>query len=301
MKRFSKLGKSRQASVFVIALLGLTTVIVLGKLNYGCNWTGFGQCATLKQSNEEIRPRKTLWDWMGLLIVPTVLAVGGVLYSRTEKQNEQRRADDNQQEAMLSAYLDRISNLLLEHDLLDEEESANVSAKNVALGWTSMILPRLSGQRKGVILQFLYGANLLNKDSPVMTLGDMDFSDMELNAWLEGIYLNGVNMKNADLEGCYFWGADLSATYLEGANLEKANLGEVNLENSWLEGANLKTFSISGNLRGARLKNADLTGTDLSSVDLSGADLQGAKATQEQLSQALSLRGATMPDGSKYE
>src|SRR5688572_21624066 len=206
---------------------------------------------------------------MNLLIVPVVLAVGGLLYNRAEKQNEQRRADESLQEAVLSAYLDRISNLLLNNNLRDKK--GNTAARDAALGWTTMVLPRLNGERKGVVLQFLYGANLLNKDDPVLLLGDVDLSGISIHAWLENIYLNGANMEKANLEGCYFWGANLSAAYLEGANLENANLGEVNLENAWLEEANLKTFSMSGNLKGAHLKNANLAQTDLSGVDLSGA------------------------------
>lgn len=293
-------GETRKTMLALgIALLGLGAVVALAQIGYGCDWTGFGRCVVMKQRNEEVRPEKTLWDWLNLLIVPVVLAGGGILYNRAEKKNEQRRADDSLQENALSAYLDRISNLLVNNNL--RSENADTAARDVALGWTTMVLPRLSGERKGVVLQFLHGANLINKDDPVLSLGDVDLSGMILHAWLEDIYLNGANMAKANLEGCYFWGADLSATDLEGANLENANLGEVNLENALLEKANLKTFSISGNLRGAHLKNADLTGTDLNGVDLSRADLQGAKVTPDQLDQALSLKGAIMPTGLRHE
>jgi hypothetical protein len=52
-----------------------------------------------------------------------------------------------------------------------------------------------------------------------------------------------------------------------------------------------------------RLMETDLSGADLSRADLSEADLGGAKGiTNEQLEQqARSLKGATMPDGQKYE
>lgn len=297
MTHFIKPNLLKPLIIILLASLGLVFVVILTKIDYGCDWTGFGHCITQKQEDTEVRPSKTLWDWMNLLIVPFVLAIGGILYSRVEKQIEQNRNDENIQETVLSTYLERISSLLLENNLGDED--IHTPARDVALGWTMMVMPRLNGRRKGVALQFLYGSNLLNKENPILTLGDVNLDGISLNAWLEGIYLNGASMKNADLEGCYLWGSDLSATYLEGANLEKANLGEINLENAFLEGANLKTFSISGNLKGVRLKNADLRGTDLSCVDLSEADLEGAKVTQEQLSQALSLENAILPDGSK--
>ena len=56
--------------------------------------------------------------------------------------------------------------------------------------------------------------------------------------------------------------ADLIAAILTGANLRDANLGKANLE---------------------------------------GANLSGANVTSEQLDKATSLKGATMPDGTKHE
>ena len=53
---------------------------------------------------------------------------------------------------------------------------------------------------------------------------------------------------------------------------------------------------------GANLSNASLNNADLSNADLSDADLSGAKGiTNEELElQAASLKGATMPNGSKH-
>jgi hypothetical protein len=44
----------------------------------------------------------------------------------------------------------------------------------------------------------------------------------------------------------------------------------------------------------------DLHEADLQGADLQEANLQGAKVTEEQLADMRSLRGATMPDGSKH-
>jgi hypothetical protein len=59
----------------------------------------------------------------------------------------------------------------------------------------------------------------------------------------------------------------------------------------------------SADLSVADLSGATLTSADLSFADLSGADLSVARGvTNEELDQqALSLEGATMPDGQKYE
>src|ERR1700686_232324 len=94
---------------------------------------------------------KTVWDWLQLLIVPLVLAVVALLFQvaniRAERQitNERYQKDqqiakqryeqdqqialDKQREDLLQAYLDRISELLLEKDLRTSplEEVRNVA------------------------------------------------------------------------------------------------------------------------------------------------------------------------------
>lgn len=55
------------------------------------------------------------------------------------------------------------------------------------------------------------------------------------------------------------------------------------------------------NLGKRDLAGAHLSGADLRAADLSGADLTGATVTDEQLAQARSLQGATMPDGTVHE
>jgi uncharacterized protein YjbI with pentapeptide repeats len=56
-------------------------------------------------------------------------------------------------------------------------------------------------------------------------------------------------------------------------------------------------------LKGADLRGADLSGADLSSANLRDADLSDAIGfTEEQLEgEARTLKGATMPNGQKYE
>src|SRR5215210_317839 len=63
----------------VAALLGLITAItlvVIGGYIYRWEWTGF--------------IGKTLWDWMKLLVVPIILALGGLLITQMERLNAAR-------------------------------------------------------------------------------------------------------------------------------------------------------------------------------------------------------------------
>lgn len=69
-----------------------------------------------------------------------------------------------------------------------------------------------------------------------------------------------------------------------------------------LQGAMLAGPNPSGaDLMEASLYRADLRGAKLHQSDLSGANLSGEKVTAEQLAQAKSFKGATLPDGSVHE
>jgi uncharacterized protein YjbI with pentapeptide repeats len=81
-------------------------------------------------------------------------------------------------------------------------------------------------------------------------------------------------------------------TFLHGAGLIGTGTPAVALTGADLQGVALPR----ADLRGADLREASLQG-----AHLSGADLRGAWVTDEQLADTVSLQGATMPDGQKYE
>jgi uncharacterized protein YjbI with pentapeptide repeats len=169
---------------------------------------------------------------------------------------------------------------------------------------------------------------------PILRLNDIDLSQTELNPHtkltfddLESIILCGAKLREVNLSGANLRNADLRDADLSGAHLRKATPqdseeipGEHQNEyrkairgrsasglletEAKLSRANLSKANLNrANLSKADLSGADLSGADLSGADLSGADLRDAQAiTNEELEQqALSLKGATMPNGQKYE
>jgi uncharacterized protein YjbI with pentapeptide repeats len=156
---------------------------------------------------------------------------------------------------------------------------------------------------------------------PILRLNDIDFSLTKRTA--------DTKLTFDDLRGIILRGAKLSKVNLSGANLSDADLSDADLSQALLRKATpedsekipgesqneyekakageattklLKTDLSRANLRGANLSGADLSGADLSGADLSGANLFEATGitTKELEDQALSLKGATMPDGSKH-
>ena len=185
------------------------------------------------------------------------------------RELEERRAQEN----ALPAYLDQMVRLLNDKDRPLRMAEGGDEGSILAKGRTLSVLPRLDGERKARVLQFLYETGLIIKDRPVVDL---------LGADLREANLRGANLREADLNGANLGGADLREADLNGANLREVNL-------HWAD------------LIAADLSGAYLGMTDLSLTDLSGADLRNVKdLTVGQLDQAYSLEGATMPDGSKH-
>ncbi len=197
----------------------------------------------------------TLWDWLKLLVVPAVIAGGGIWFNRQQHERELAIAEQRAQDEALQAYLDEMSQLLTDKDRPLCPAKEHEGARTLARARTLTVLAKLDGERKWSVLMFLQEAELISiKDGPVVSL-----------KW---------------------------------ANLQDADLGEV-----VLEGADLRETKLQcAFLCAARLAKADLSGANLAEADLSGADLSDARGlTEEQLSKAATLEGATMPDGQRLK
>ena len=99
----------RTSVIIIVSVLVIALVVVL-TLGYWFNWPGVGvnggypkiSTATdikpLPQKitkTEEQQPVKTLWDWMQLLIIPLVLAIGGTRPSHPREPQRHRSHDDH--------------------------------------------------------------------------------------------------------------------------------------------------------------------------------------------------------------
>ena len=221
-------------------------------------------------------------DLLRITIVP--LTVGGAvpllnwLQKRRELDVESRRTQD----VALLAYLDKMSELLIDKNLhakSNEYDQTRVAARARTLA----VLGQLDGERKRTVLLFLREARLINKEKFVNHDTNVIYHPRYVG--LDGANLEGANLGGARListdreEPISLKGAVLAGANLEGAVLEKADLGGADLRNA--------------NLRAAVLKGADLSHADLS---------HATGVTVDELEQqARSLAGATMPDGTIHD
>jgi uncharacterized protein YjbI with pentapeptide repeats len=275
---------------------------------------------------------KAVSDNAGL--IGALVALGGVFTTQLVSiALEDRRT----REAALQNYFERVGKLLTEKSLYNDGPDRNLVA--VVRAQTLAVLEGLDPHRKRILLQFLYESGLIHKDKTVVSLaaanlGRADLSGADLSgADLSGADLRGADLsraslskadlrtadlRTADMSEATLYKADLSRAVLTGTTLSKAKLSNVDLSKAFLIGTDLIEAILSGaDLRGADLSRANLSrvrmrkailsatnlsGTNLSHADLSRTNLSGAKGlNNEQLEQrAASLKGATMPDGSKH-
>lgn len=336
-----KIHPARTTFMALLAVVIVLIVLIFLGYIFNWDWTGLNGYKTISTATSlppkitttiTYQPGKTLWDWLQLLIIPAVLAVAGYVInlsiSRGEQAATEQRAQsereaaekrsitereislDNQREAALKEYIDEMSELLLHENLLGSDEDDKV--RIIARVRTITILYQLDARRIGYVFSFLRESKLMhaNPNDSIISLANAQLNKINFRqAIVEGVNLSRVKMDEANLSDAEFFLTDLSKAHLVSANLCEATLDAVNLSGALLMGANLSGASLlMTNLSKAILLGANLSGayfnqTNLREADLTGANLKDAIdiSVKELEMQAKSLKGATMPDGSKHD
>jgi uncharacterized protein YjbI with pentapeptide repeats len=211
---------------------------------------------------------KTAWHWLNLVGISSAIALVGWIVTRKQRERDEAVALEQAQDGALRAYLDQMSNLMIDQKLLtqrngsngdtrtkmlnrartsvatllgvvQEEEPENPSVRGVAQARTIAILLGLDGEHKRRPLKLVYELGLIHRHDSV------------------------IELKNAGLDH-----ANLSELTLRGANLRCVDLRATDLSGSDLSGSDLWLADLRGaDLRGADLKDADLTNTNFLAYD----------------------------------
>ena len=259
----------------------------------------------------------TVRNWLELLVVPLVLLGIGLLFQIQQNEVEERRLEAAQhieeqraQDEALQTYLEQIGQMLLDKDRPLRQSKEGDEVQLLARARTVTILRRLDSARNRDILQFLREARLVpsNKyeiQEHIVRLDNSNLSKADLRgANLDSFDLHGTDLSGADLRDARLPWSYLPYAKLNGANLRGAYLrgdpdqsGDADLSDADLSDANLSEADLSYD----NLSSANLQGANLTDAVLRGTNLSNAKVTSEQLAEAKSLEGATMPNGQKYE
>ena len=216
----------RTTLISVAVLLALAVVALLGV----ALWKVLGIYIDPQTATE----RKYLVQSFVIVVVGGIwLLVGcgvvGVLYLsrrnlRRQLELEVQRAQEN---ALPAAYLNQMVRLLNDKDRPLRRSQRGDEVSILAKGLTLRVLPKLDGESKARVLQFLYETGLIIKGRQVVDL---------LGADLRGADLRAADLRGADLSKANLHWADLIS-----ANLREAYVGRADLSGADLSGADMRS------------------------------------------------------------
>ncbi|MHA2403559.1 MAG: pentapeptide repeat-containing protein, partial [Candidatus Kariarchaeaceae archaeon] len=258
----------------VLAVLVIITIIALalhGRYILGVwpDWTGFGEyIGPDLGGNKEFRYAKTLWDWLGLLVIPAILVLGAWGFDQLARSREQRIATDQQKEDALQKYLDKMAELLLDKELLLKKP--NDPVVDIAQVRTVTTLKILDKERRSILFQFLRDSNLADFILVNASLAGIDLSNIDLSS----INLTEADLRNVNLERSRY---NRETKWPD--KFDYKNMFSIGPEAN-LNGKNLSNFTlIDADLQKTKLNEAELNDANLSGADLTGAELTGADLT----------------------
>ena len=300
----------------------LITVLILLGLVLGYTvlepYTNFGQ--------------RRAWDWLKLGGVSLAVALVGWLFTREQRARQEQVTLEQTQDEALAAYLDQMSNLMIDHRLgIASQEGKDgdlqPSVWRVAQARTLAVLLMMDADHKRRPLKLVYELGVItNGEDSTLKLKNAALDHANLSELsLRDANLRGADLRAANLVGVDLSGSDLSEADLRGANLRGANLSGINgtranllpydernperwslhhlemridLNEEDLRRRKHLTITKTTNLREAvlieaQLSDAWLGDVDLRRADLSGADLAGANLRGANLTRA-DLSGADL-------
>jgi hypothetical protein len=183
--------EERNLTLIAIGVSVTAIIVLLAIAGARRSWTGF--------------QGKTVWDFLQLLIVPLMLVAISLVFSlqqdarqqRVEDQRadaEQKLAEQRAQDEALQAYLDQMSQLLLDRKLLEAEQGDPVYT--LAKARTSTVILRLDAEHNESVAHFLINSGLAVRSEASASL----LSEITLKQ----ATLSGANLSNADLSGAYY-------------------------------------------------------------------------------------------------
>ncbi|MCA9919612.1 MAG: pentapeptide repeat-containing protein [Anaerolineales bacterium] len=260
-------------------------------------WTGFGDYT---DQNGEFYRGKTLYDWLELLIIPTALGIIVWFLNKQDNANDRILTKDNQRQAILDDYLNTMATYVLENQLCLSEKGSEI--RNIARVRTISVLRELDGERKGQVLNFLSGANLIKKPDPVINLHGADFSHTKFDDTFEyGPYNEtgiGIDLSNSQLQSCNFYKASLTGANFDNSELAHSNFSESCLRFASFENTSFyQTYFFKSDLSETRFNNVWSKNANFGKANLRGADMGDFYF----LYREWQFQDATMPDGSSLK
>lgn len=209
---------------------------------------------------------KSVWDWLDLLIVPSVIGLSVAYFESmgrlteleiAERNNEVEREISKERywESTFKEFLDKMTVFVIENGLLKAQ--ANADLTNIAIMRTRTTLRILNAKWKQEVVVFLSESGITKSIPGILCNCDLSKTD-----------LNRIGLSNADLSD-----AQLNDAILSGANLNASELSRASIVGAKLIGTQMQAATLTS----ADLTNSDLQGASLSRSKLTAAKFKNAK------------------------
>jgi uncharacterized protein YjbI with pentapeptide repeats len=211
----------------------IALVIVLALLLLWAGYTVWLEYSGFKQ--------KTAWEWLDLVGITSAIALVGWIFTRKQRERDVTLALEQAQNEALRAYLDQMSDLMIDQQLgrtRKDKDSLEGHVRKVAQARTIAILMGLDGRHKRRPLKLIYELELINKGDNILDLKNAGLDHADFSEFsLPRAHLSGADLRVSDLSG-----ADLCESELTEADLRGADLRRADLRNTVLTKANLLPY-----------------------------------------------------------
>ena len=256
----------------LLLLLIIANVAIVSNWISNFKWSGF--------------QKKSFWDWLQLLIVPLMLALGAFYLNSAADFRDYQIAQERKQQEILTDYFSKMQGLIVETKKSKQtpgskesnsEERLLTEFRPTAQALTLSVLEQLDGKRKGKVIIYLAESQLITVDN------NKPYSQPEIEldgANLAGMVLNDVDqVETVDKKplGVAITGADMTESTIKNVRLfvgsqlresdfSRANLTDVYFTNAKMSQAKFFKGTINVNFDGTILKETIFDGVRLENI-----------------------------------
>ncbi|TRT44716.1 MAG: pentapeptide repeat-containing protein [Microcystis aeruginosa Ma_QC_C_20070703_M131] len=254
----------------LLLLLIIANVAIVSNWISNFKWSGF--------------QKKSFWDWLQLLIVPLMLALGAFYLNSAADFRDSQIAQERKQQEILTDYFSKMQGLIVETKKSKQtpgskesnsEERLLLEFRSTAQALTLSVLEQLDGERKGKVIAYLAESQLITADNnepspqPEIELDGANLKGMVLND-VDQVVKNGnklrVIIKKSDMTDSRFERIGLFANSdLTGSNFSNSILTSVDFTNANMPQAKF----IKG-----KINNVNFTDTILKETIFDGVKLE---------------------------
>jgi len=276
----------------LLFLLILAIVAIVSNWIANFKWSGF--------------QKKSFWDWLQLLIVPLMLALGAFYLNSAADFRDSQIAQEQKHQEILTDYFSKMQGLIVETKKIKEtsgytklhpkDEAARLlpEFRSTAKALTLSVLEQLDGERKGKVITYLAESQLITVDNNKPSTQP----EIKLDgANLAGMVLNDVDqVETVDKKplGVAITGADMTESTIKnvrlfvGSQLGQSDFSRANLTDVYFTDADM---------HGAKFINSQMTNVDLANTNLANARFDNVETTKITISPETKLDDACATEG----